>query len=273
MTYAALLVHVDCREDSEPRLKCARQLADHFGAAIIGVGAQEIPPLGFDNGYVNYDTLWFARMREAIDQNLAAAEARFHKTCDGFGADHLWRSRLGLPAQLMAEASRAADLVIAAGGKQHSPYEMAHADELALICGRPVLVVPPGADHLSAKRVLVAWKDSREARRALSDALPFLREAEDVLVTEACAPADAEAAASRAEDVAAALGRHGVKAVFEALPGADAPEDRLLERAATFGADLIVAGAYGHSRMGEWVFGGFTRSLLAQSERFILLSH
>ncbi len=273
MSYAALLVHVDCREDSEARIKCARSLADHFGAAIIGLGAEAIPPIGFDNGFVNYDALWMANMQEAIDQNLKYAEHRFGLACEGFGSQRQWRASQALPADAMAQASRAADLVIADGGRSGGPYQCARADELALICGRPVLVIPPGADHLSARRVMVAWKDTRESRRALSDALPFLREADDVLVVEIGERDTLEATSFRVHDVAAALGRHGVKATAEALEGGAPPEVRLLERAGLMGADLIVAGAYGHSRLGEWIFGGVTKGLLAQDQHFVLLSH
>ena len=90
MSYATIAVHVDCRQESEGRLKCARALADHFGAAILGVGAEQIPPIGFDNGYVNYDGLWVARMQEAIDINLAEAMRPDLIVAGAYG-----RSRLG----------------------------------------------------------------------------------------------------------------------------------------------------------------------------------
>jgi nucleotide-binding universal stress UspA family protein len=276
MTYTSILVHADCRDEGAARLKCARGLADRFGAAIIGLGAEAIPPVSMDNGYVSYDAMWMANMTEAIGENLKEAEKRFHAACDGFGVKREWRSCQGVPADLMAQVCRGADLVVATGGKAASLYQYAAPADLVLHCGRPVLVAPPGAEHLAARRVMIAWKDTRESRRALADALPFLKEADDVLVVEVCEGANQSLkdADFRVHDVVAALARHGVAATGEALPLAGDPADqRLLERADLLGADLIVAGAYGHSRMGEWIFGGVTRRLLDQDHRFVLLSH
>jgi nucleotide-binding universal stress UspA family protein len=276
MTYTSILVHADSRDESTGRLKCARGLADRFGAALIGLGAEAIPPVSMDNGYVSYDAMWVANMMEAITENLAAAEKRFHATCDGFGLKSEWRSCQGLPADLMAQVCRGADLVVATGGRQASVYQCARPADLVLQCGRPILIAPPEADHCHAKRVMVAWKDSRESRRALADALPFLKEADDVLVVEICEGEEQllKDADFRVHDVAAALARHGVAATAEAQPQAGDPAgQRLLERADLMAADLIVAGGYGHSRMGEWVFGGVTKTLLEQDSRFVLLSH
>lgn len=273
MSIASILVHLDHGEACESRLKCARSLADHFGAAIIGIGAEAVPPLNFDNGYATYDALWQASMQEAIGENLKASRARFESVCHGFGTAREWREARDIPAMVIARACRAADLVLAKGGKQGDAYQTAPADELALTCGRPVLVVPTGADCLSARKVMVAWKDTREARRALADALPFLQGAQDVLVVEVCDQDQEEYARARVDDVTAGLARHGVTAVAEVDAGQGDAEARIEERAALFGADLIVAGAYGHSRVGEWVFGGVTRSLIHQDRRFVLLSH
>jgi nucleotide-binding universal stress UspA family protein len=276
MSITSILVHADCRDEGVARLKCARGLADRFGAAIIGLGAEAIPPVSMDNGYISYDALWVANMAEAIAENLEEAERRFHAACDGFGLNRQWRSCVGLPADLMAQVCRGADLVVTTGGKAASPYQYAAPADLVLQTSRPVLVAPPGADHLDARRIMIAWKDTRESRRALADALPFLKEAQDVLIVEIC-EGEAQSlkdADFRVHDVAAGLARHGVGATAEALPlGGDPADQRLMERADLMGADLIVAGAYGHSRMGEWIFGGVTRRLLEQDSRFVLLSH
>lgn len=156
-----------------------------------------------------------------------------------------------------------------------SDYNVATPAALALQTGRPVLVAPADATGLQLDRVLVAWRDTREARRALADALPILKRAKAVLVAEICGHADALAAEARLADVAQYLLRHGVHAATRV-----GPEERdvssaqqLFEVADQHAGDLIVAGAYGHSRLGEWVFGGFTRALLAQTTRAVLLSH
>ena len=130
--------------------------------------------------------------------------------------------------------------------------------------------------RLAAASVAVAWKDSREGRRAVIDALPFLQRAERIQLVAICDDkAAAPATAARLSDVADHLLRHGVKTTFNAAiaeKGSDAAE-QLLDIAERQRADLIVAGAYGHSRLQEWAFGGFTRALLAQTERAVLFSH
>ena len=136
-------------------------------------------------------------------------------------------------------------------------------------------MTPSGAAQFKVKRVAVAWKDSREARRAVSDALPFLQRADTVLLVEVCDKEDTASVERRLADVAAWLLRHGVKAtasVTAATPNS-VDAEQFLGLAERHKADLIVAGGYGHSRLGEWVFGGFTRALLAQSARAVLFSH
>jgi nucleotide-binding universal stress UspA family protein len=117
-------------------------------------------------------------------------------------------------------------------------------------------------------------KDSREARRAVLDALPFLREASRVTVVEICESGEESTAQEHIEDVARYLSRHRISCgprviIHQEGPGAA----QLIRLARDEGADLIVVGAYGHSRLGEWMFGGMTRDLLATSPICCLMSH
>ncbi len=135
--------------------------------------------------------------------------------------------------------------------------------------GGPALIVPPTIDHLSAKHVIVGWKDTREARRAVRDALPFLKRASEVTLITID-----DGAGGDGQDALRLLQTHGVYAVRvrrDAL-GATVAQS-LVEAAAEHGADLIVTGAYGHGRLREWVFGGVTRDLLAGSPICCLMSH
>jgi nucleotide-binding universal stress UspA family protein len=180
------------------------------------------------------------------------------------------------PVRAMARESRAADLIVAGGSKAEfgDDYRRADPAELALASGRPVLVAPIGAPALRGKAVVVAWKDTREARRALHDALPFLQRAEDVVVMAVCDDAVVQAAQVETADVAAALLRRGVHARSMVVSAPDrAVADEINAEAAAAGADLIVAGAYGHSRFAEWVLGGATRDLLDNPQRYLLISH
>jgi nucleotide-binding universal stress UspA family protein len=121
----------------------------------------------------------------------------------------------------------------------------------------------------------VAWKETRESRRALGDALPLMAAADEVVVVELCAPDEAIGDAEfHVNEVALGLKRHGVNARGKAITAPDAEvAARLNAEAKAIGADLIVAGCYGHSRMNEWFFGGVTRDLLSNPQRFLLLSH
>jgi nucleotide-binding universal stress UspA family protein len=127
---------------------------------------------------------------------------------------------------------------------------------------------------LRAERVVIGWKDTREARRAVHDALPFLHEAEHVAIVEICEPDEADMAQKSIDEVAQYLERHRIKAgpkIVLHRKGSDATQ--LIRLVQDEGADLLVTSAYGHSRLGEWIFGGMTRDLLNSCPVFCLMSH
>lgn len=140
--------------------------------------------------------------------------------------------------------------------------------------GRPVLVVPPTWREGSiGKRIVVAWKPKREAARAVADASSFLDEAEQVTVITVDAQAE-EGGRAAGRDIAANLARKGVAVELRNVDGMGEPaETALLNEASALEADLIVMGAYGHSRLREFVFGGVTRALSRKSPIPVLLSH
>jgi nucleotide-binding universal stress UspA family protein len=146
-----------------------------------------------------------------------------------------------------------------------SEYNVATPGALVQQAGRPVLVAPPGVTKLEPQNIWVAWRDTREARRAVADALPFLKRAGAVEVVEVCDHQDAAATEARLADVAGHLHRHGVRATIAACVEQKdvTPAQQFLELAGRQNVDLLKAGAYGRSRFQEWVFGGFTRALLA----------
>lgn len=282
MSYATLLVHVEADAAADSRLALAVDLANRFDARLIGVGAElyRIPSVGYD-GYEGGDDamgVLVAELAAAVDADLARAGEKFQAAAALVrqGAD--WRAAVEFPVNEVAAQARAADLVVASLGRRDggSAYSVAAPGALVLQTGRPVLAVPPQATGLHAAKVLIAWKDTRESRRAAHDALPFLKGAAEVLLTEVVeSPAAVAASEARLADVAAHLSRHGVKSrASVAVEETDsAAAEQLLDLAARQGAELIVAGAYGHTRLQEWVFGGFTRALLAQSAIAVLFSH
>jgi nucleotide-binding universal stress UspA family protein len=135
-----------------------------------------------------------------------------------------------------------------------------------------MLVVPPGIDTLEAERILIGWKDSREARRALRDSLPLLHEAKSVAIVEVCDDSMEALARRHVEDVARYLTRHRISVGSATAAAAKhGVADHLIDLARVEGADLIVTGASG--RLGEWIFGGVTRELLTSSPVCCLMSN
>jgi nucleotide-binding universal stress UspA family protein len=181
-----------------------------------------------------------------------------------------WRSMEGRASSLLASAATVADVVVMS-------QDAADADPplvatVALAAGRPVLCVPHSGSFLDCgRRILVAWNGSRESARAAHDALPFLQRAEAVRLFSAASPAEGGASL---EDAAAHLASHGAKVELRraVLDGMD-PGIAILNAAVDWGADLIVMGAYGHSRLREWVFGGATRTILQSMTVPTLLSY
>lgn len=279
MSFKTLLVHVEANTSPDVRLSLAVNLANQLQAKLIGVGAEFFRSPYYAGDGVDYfaGDLITAEM-ESIESDLKRAEAKFRAAAAAVCEGHDWRGSVQFPVTAVAAEARAADLVVTSlsGGQGASDYNIALPAALILQAGRPVLVAPPDTAQLTVARVVVAWKDTREARRAVSDALPFLQGAEKVHLVELCdGPEAIPAATGRLTDVADYLLRHGVSATIGAeieSRDANAPH-QLLDVAERHNADLIVAGAYGHSRLREWVFGGFTRALLGQTKRAVLFGH
>ena len=278
MSLKTILVHVEVSPMPDLRLALAIDLANQFDAKLIGIGA-EAYHTSYYGDYEGYDAgqLIVAEM-EAVDADLKATEAKFRSAAGAVRAGSDWRAEVRFPVAGVAAGARSADLVVTSRSARQgqSEYNIAAPGALILQTGRPVLMAPPRTAELRASCVLVAWRDTREARRAVADAMPFLRKASKVYLVEICDnKAALPAATARLEDVAGYLLRHGITAIVSAhiaVREAEAAE-QLLDIAELEKVDLIVAGAYGHSRLQEWVFGGFTRALLEQTARAVLFSH
>ena len=273
MSYSTLMVQLDLEQSNDTRLQIAGDLAERFDARVIGVTAGDIQPLYFLDGDAAQDFL--DKDRAGLKTQIAECEQKFRKVFRGRANKIEWRSALEWPTKFVAREARAADLIITGavrGGAD--PLRQVDPGELVLRAGRPVLVVPPEFEWLRIKNVVVAWKDTREARRAIYDALPLLHKADQVVVVELLEPdVDQKAAKSRVEDVATWLVQRGISASSIAAKALIGVPDQLVIIAQDEGANIIVAGAYGHTRFQEWVFGGVTRNLLTQQKCCALLSH
>lgn len=272
MSFATMTVHVDLDAPCDARIRLAASLATRFQSALIGVSASRTPsPLTY--GGVIVDPQPTPDMIHKLSARLSALGEHFNSVA-GRNCQIEWRTGIDLPTHFLAAEARAADLVII--GRNRAPgefYRTLDPGAFTLTAGRPVLVVPPDVDLLQAENVVVGWKDVRESRRAVLDAMPFLLKASRVCVVE-CDETGQERTVSHVEDVSRHLERHGVKAVSRApVHATKSVADELVRVAKDEGADLIVAGAYGHSRLGEQIFGGVTRDLLSISPICCLLSH
>jgi nucleotide-binding universal stress UspA family protein len=273
MSYSTIMVPVDPDQPDEARFRLAAGLAERFEAKVIGVAAGDIQPMYFAEGATAEEFL--EKDRVALERKIADAEKVFRKAMEGHTKSVEWRGALALPADHAAREARAADLIVAAAHRGRiDPLRQVDAGELVLRAGRPVLAVPPNTAQLSLKTVIVAWKDTREARRAVNDALPLLHKADAVVVVEIVEQqVDRAAAKARVEDVAAWLVQRGIATASIATKELIGVPEQLEIIAQDEGADVIVAGAYGHTRFAEWVLGGVTRDLLKRSKRCALLSH
>jgi nucleotide-binding universal stress UspA family protein len=213
--------------------------------------------------------------RTELKKRLAETEARFRAAVQHRARDIEWRCAMVAPTEYVAREARAADLVITGSNRDGILLDRRRRldpSSLVMQVGRPIFLVPPEVEYLRLQSVLVAWKDTREARRALADSVPLLQKAKDITVLEVIeGDASPEAAQRRVDDVSKWLGRHDILA-FPLVKHAKDEADQI-ERIWQSDADVVIAGAYGHKRLQEWVFGGFTECLITRSRRCSFLAH
>ncbi len=278
MTPSSLMVHLIPGVSNEKLLRLSADLAERMKVGeVIGIaGCQPLQLYGEGAFYVTGDIIDLDRAE--IDKELSEAEASFRAAFAGKSTRIEWRSTVSysLIAEFIAQEMRAADLLITAPEQAVSVLDTSRrvlVADLVMRTGRPVLVVNPDTDKLDLQNVIVGWKDSRETRRAVEDALPLLRLASRVTVLEISSDEDMPEARKRVGDVVNWLMGHDIAASGRTTVsrGDDAAE--LAALAKELDAGLVVGGAYGHNRLREWVLGGVTRDLLLKPSRCSLVSH
>jgi nucleotide-binding universal stress UspA family protein len=281
MGYKDLLVVLDAAADTPGRIELAAALAERFAAHLVALYAFPSPDSPRSAGYADLAALEPV-YREWRERALAQAEEvreAFERAARLRALSSEWRGVAeGLEADPVLHA-RCADLAIL-GQRDPDSDTMALMrplpERVALGSGRPILVVPY-AGHFATVggSVLVAWNGSREAARAVADAMPLLAAATSVtLLAVDPQPEPGAEGGLPGADIAVHLARHGVKAQVERTVSSDVPiGEVLLSRAADLGADLLVMGAYGHSRVRELLLGGATRSILASMTIPVLMAH
>jgi len=276
MSYKTILVHIDPGKRCALRVDVAIRLAQQHNAHLVALHA--IAPFE-PPGYVlaEMGPAIIEAQKHASAADLARTEAEFTKQTTKAGIRNVeWRAAIDDPVEAMTLHARYADLLVIGQFDASEGSNMAadFPERLVLAAGRPVLILPSvGNFPTIGKRILVAWSGTREATRAVTDAIPLLQRADKVHVM-AVNPKDGEHGNVPGADIGLYLARHDVRVEVKTDQGAEIDVgNELLSRAADLDADLIVMGGYGHSRLKEWVLGGATRTILESMTAPVLMSH
>jgi nucleotide-binding universal stress UspA family protein len=249
MAISDILVYADPTASSSERLDIALRLAHRFEAYLIGV----------------------------VPEDAAVVGEKFQKMLLNESLLGEWHMAIGLTEPFVTRRAHCADLVILGQRIPDTDTGLYRPEDVILSCSRPVLVVPYAGrrpDRLG-ENVLVAWNGSREAGRAVQDALPFMSASRAVTVL-LVDPDDDLADVGLAQDLVAHLGRHGLNArthVIRRDLATLAVSDTILTQVAELDADLLVMGAYSHSRLREIILGGVTRDILRDMNVPVLMAH
>ena len=268
-----IVVFIDGRNETEGILKFAGVLAQEHDAHLIGVFIQPEPKVTPAETFaLGVGTLGVIEAHRAQLEKIERRQrALFEDIVTHQGIRSEWRSLSHWSSGVGAAAHYADLSVIAHPERSGEASPPGLVESLILTSGRPVLLFPLNSKVSRIRRILVGWKPIREAVRAVADALPFLVRAEaiEVLAVDSERYRDQEPGA----DIARHLARHGAKVnVRRVSSGGEDIGRVLLSRAANFGADLLAIGAYGHSRLSEWIFGGVTQTMLREAELPVLMS-
>jgi nucleotide-binding universal stress UspA family protein len=276
--YKDILVHLDASAASERRLEAALALAERSEGHVTGLHVVSMEEgLPWADGYAVEVVMRYAAERAEAD--LEKSKAAFDRQVAGRACAHEWRTVNGPVERTVALHARYADLVVLGQTDQEAiPFGASSgiAENVPMSAGRPCLVMPyVGRFPHMGERVLVAWDGGREATRAVNDALPLLKLAKKVTVISVGGPSGPPGSNETAStDLATHLARHGITAEARNDTASDiSVADLLLSLAADLSVDLLVMGAYGHTRMRELIMGGVTRAMLDRMTVPVLMSH
>lgn len=281
MSYKSLVVYANGMHGSTRTLNTAAALAARWSAHLTGVCIHE--PL-----YYHYPMAYQVDLTPDLADDMGSAERRsqedkaaFEKACQAYGVDNTdWRFSTGEILRTLNLNARYADLVLMPQADENAVNtEYVDRDlpaKLAIASGRPVIAVPyAGEFETVGQRILVAWDASREATRAVREALPLLHDAEQVTILS-INPKSGDYKGHGEDpgaDIALYLSRHDIKVDVAQIVSEINVADALLSRAADLGSDMICMGAYGHSRLRELALGGATRKIMQEMTVPVLFAH
>lgn len=278
MSYKTILAVIDMPAEARQVLDVSSMLAGQFGAHVVGVHSEPeaatLPAVALDVA----DAAQIEFLSDEAEERAREIELLFRARAenDGFGHEwHHFRPLVNDGMARMERLSRGCDLIVLRQPETGFGKAKRRIARLLFESGRPVLVLPYILRKAApVRRVLLAWNGTREAARAAFDALPFMMAADKVEVLTVCAFRSGERRPrSEGTDIAEALGRHGINVTTADETAGETAAGAIIEnRLADTGADLLVMGAYSHSRLHERVFGGVTQEVLQSMTTLTLMS-
>lgn len=277
MSFKQIVVHVDARKALKTRLDYAVGMANQFGAGLEGVFARTPPtlPAALD-GVVTPQLI--EAQSVAMERNEVEGKEAFDAAASAAAGDTTWRVIDGYAANVLSGRAKTADIAIVGQTDPDDADAATDYDlpaEVVMGSGRPVLIVPyVGTYDPAVSHALVAWNGTKEAARALGDAMPILQKAGRVSLL-VINPDDLRGPTlASAEDAVALLERYGVTAEPHDSVARDmGAGELLLSRSSDLGADLLIMGAYGRPRLRELILGGATHDILRHMTLPVLMSH
>ncbi|MCC3304509.1 universal stress protein [Sneathiella sp. HT1-7] len=274
MSIKTILLHLSNDSRLEARIETALGLAVEHDAYVIGLYtiAQVTVPTSF-MGYVPPE--FIEQSRKVEEENAAEAKAKFESLAAKVSRPVEVVVEEGYAPDLINEHALSADLVIVGQGDpddENNAQTRYIAEEIVVSSPRPVLIIPSAGNYSNfGSHVIVGWNNTRESSRALHESLPFLKKAEKVTLLRVNATEDET---YETEHILAHLKRHGITANFKSghWPGISVG-DAILDALVDYSGNMLVLGAYGHSRLREMILGGATKNILEHMTAPVLFAH
>lgn len=280
MSYKTILVSLNDISRSNTVLALAAGMAAKHEAHLIGLYVIPAPRI-YPAVSAHVTPIVLNETKIFFEEKADQSRKAFEKATSAAGVEAEWR-RINSDSPYIAdgviEHGLQADVLLISqrNDQGNDGIEPEFCERVVMESGRPVIVVPQSGEFNEiGEHVVVGWNASREATRAVFDAMPMLEGSGETRLIWVDPQKQSEKSGNLpGAEMAATLTRHGVRSIAEAMPtdGIDSG-DALLNRASDLGADLIVMGAYGHTRLREFVFGGATRTMLDQMTVPVLMSH
>lgn len=279
MAFKTILTHLDGSAGLAQRVTLAAKLANQQQAHLVGVAPAGVAMVPGDV-FLGTTAGMLAELQSELDAAALEAASQFNQVCEQQGVDSYEARTIGnVPVETLLTQARYSDVMILGQPDNNSKNvgaDRSLVEHVLMNTGKPAIIVPyAGKFETMGRNVMFAWDGSREASRAAMDAMPILTTADSVevvVVNGDSAPVGRHGPIPGA-DIALYLARHGVNATVRDIKSEIDVGNTLLSHAVDSGADMLVMGAYGHSRVLEWVWGGATRTILETMTVPVFMSH